>query len=87
MNYKLTFDPGAVKSLEKLDKPIRNRILSKCEDLQAKPTHYADPLKGIDLWRLRVGDYRVLFDLYQGNQEIHVVKIGHRDNFYRDLNS
>lgn len=64
MSYDVEFDPEALKQLKSLDRSISQRILSKIEDLRTKPTHFAKPLTGLDLWRLRVGDHRVLFDLY-----------------------
>lgn len=85
MSYKLTFDPSALESLKSLDKTPRERIFSKIKDLRDHPEHFGKPLSGIDLWVLRIGDYRVLFDLYQTEEEIHVVKIGHRRDIYGDL--
>lgn len=85
MSYEIEFDPEAKKFLEKLDQELSARIVSKIEDLKYKPQHFAKKLTGIKLWRLRVGDYRVLFDLYEQEGEIYIVKIGHRKNIYRDL--
>ncbi len=66
MEYDLTFDPPVDKNLKKLDSQIQERILSKCKELRQNPHHYNEPLSGIVLWRLQVGDYRVQFDLYEG---------------------
>lgn len=85
MNYTLTFDPAVLKTLKKLDPPVKQRIVSKIKDLRKNPRHFGKPLSGIDLWRLRVGDYRVLFDLYEEEREIHIVKVAHRSDVYRDL--
>ncbi len=85
MTYTVTIDPQAKKALQKLDTETAERILSKLDDLKQKPAYFAKPLTGIDLWRLRVGDYRVLFDLYREDNEIYVVKIGHRKDIYDQL--
>lgn len=85
MSHSISIDPKAKKELQKLEKEVAERIFSKLDDLKNKPEYFAKHLTGIDLWRLRVGDYRVLFDLYKEEHEIYVVKVGHRKDIYRDL--
>lgn len=73
-------------SLRKLDKSIARRILVKlyglCEldEPQARCKALAGPLAG--LWRMRVGDYRVLLDIRRGELVIVALDVGHRSSVY-----
>ena len=82
MRYQVRFKPRAVKGIENLPKGIRTRILARLEEL-------CDDLKGdvkrltnfTPEYRLRVGDYRVLFEI-EGNT-IFVYRVRHRREAYR----
>ncbi|MBS3108327.1 type II toxin-antitoxin system RelE/ParE family toxin [Candidatus Woesearchaeota archaeon] len=81
--YELVYSPGALKALEKLDKPIQKRILTALERLRIRPESCDIKLLiGIPGYRFRVGDYRVIFDIEQEKLHILVLKIGHRKNIY-----
>lgn len=81
MQYKIEFKPKAIKDLEKLPVDIRERIISKIEAMQ-------DDLQGdvkrltnfTPEYRLRVGDYRVLFELEE--QTIMIYRVKHRSKAY-----
>jgi mRNA interferase RelE/StbE len=81
--YELVYSPGALKALEKLDKPIQERILVALERLRIRPESCdIKRLVGMAGYRFRVGDYRVIFDIEQEKLHILVLKIGHRKNVY-----
>ena len=76
-------DDKAVKDLSKIDKTEASKILSKIEELEKYPNvpnlkklHNFDPP-----YRLRVGNYRVLFDIE--NSIVTVYKVKHRKESYR----
>ncbi|MEN6405997.1 MAG: type II toxin-antitoxin system RelE/ParE family toxin [Thermoguttaceae bacterium] len=77
--------PAAAKELDKIGKPIHNRIHRLIEKLADWPAvSGAKPLRGnlAGHYRLRTGDYRVQFHVV--GDIVIVEKIGHRDGFYED---
>jgi mRNA interferase RelE/StbE len=85
--YRLEFLPGAVKDLKKLDFVVQKMIKNKLEILAANPGQLKNdikPLKGnhAGKYRLRVRDYRVIFQRHDDVLIILIVGIGHRKNIY-----
>ena len=81
MPFKIIWDEKAYDSLNKLEPIISRRILKKIEELSEGPfSKDIKRLKGCDDFRLRVGDYRVIFSIEQ--DKIQILKVGHRKNIY-----
>lgn len=81
--YELIYSDSALKQLEKLDKDTRERIVSVLERLRIRPESCdIKKLIGMPGYRLRVGDYRVIFDMEKDKLIILVLQIGHRKNIY-----
>ncbi len=81
--YELIYSPHAIKALEKLDKNIQERILAGLERLRIRPESCdIKRLVGMQGYRFRVGDYRIIFDIEKNQLQILVLKIGHRKNIY-----
>ncbi len=89
MGWKVRFDPAAEKELAKLDRQPAARILRFLFDRVAKlddPRSIGEALKGSklgDLWKYRVGDYRIIVDLRDGELCVLVLRIGNRREVYR----
>ena len=84
-SYTLQFSDRALARLKRLDKPIAQRILSKLEWLATNAALVVHtPLTGdwSGFYRLRVGDYRVIYRLDRDNHLILVEVIGHRSEIY-----
>ena len=83
-NYDLRIKPSAVKELEDLQAKDRRRIVSKIQNLAEEPRpRGCEKLSGRDRFRLRQGDFRILFEVDDGAETVTVVKIGHRRDVYR----
>ena len=84
---QLNFTAQAEKQLAKLDKNSRLRIIASLDRLcEAYPVGDLRKMQGYDdLWRLRVGDYRVVMhiDLVTAIITITVIRVGHRREVYR----
>ena len=84
---QLLFTDQAEKQLAKLDKSARLRIIASLDRLrEAYPVGDMRKMQGYDdLWRLRVGDYRVIMhiDLVTAIITITVIRVGHRREVYR----
>lgn len=82
MKYIINFERKALQELYKLNQIVSRRLLRNIKELGEK-FNFKDVkrLKGMDTYRLRVGDYRILFEIE--NEIIKILKIGHRKNIYK----
>lgn len=87
MNWTVNFTEEADEQLQKLDKPIRERIRKYVKDLEKLPNPKirADTLKGDlgEFYKYRVGDYRLICRIEDDKLLVLVVKIGHRSKVYK----
>ena len=83
--YAVEFLPSAAKTLSNLDPAVRRRIARRIDRLAAEPREGgAIKLRGADeVWRARVGDYRILYKVEDERLVILVIRIGHRRDVYR----
>ena len=84
-HYRVLFKPSAEKVLRKLPVSVQRRIVGAVEGLQDNPRPPgAVKLMGEpDLWRTRVGDYRVIYSIDDDRLIVLVVRIAHRKDIYR----
>ncbi|THV21254.1 type II toxin-antitoxin system RelE/ParE family toxin [Glycomyces paridis] len=91
MQYRVEFNEEAQKQLAKLDKPVRTRVVLALDKLQSNPRpDGVKKLKGHDdRWRIRVGDWRVVYRIDDGVLIVIVIGIGigigigHRSSVYK----
>ena len=86
-DYSISFARSARKELERLPGDIADRILAKVETLCGNPRP-AGVIKlhgQKNLWRLRVGDYRVVYSINDFSRTVDVSIIRHRRDVYRGL--
>ncbi len=83
MTYGIIFSDSALKQLKKLEKNVQKRIISTLERIKIRPQAHVTKLVGDPGYRLRVGDYRVILDIDEGNLIILVIKIAHRKKIYK----
>lgn len=82
--YSITFARSARRELEPLDSSIILRILSKIETLAVHPRpHGSRKLSGEKhLWRIRIGDYRVIYSVLDKERRIDITAVRHRREAY-----
>ena len=86
MQYRLRITSRAAKELEKLPSKIRARIEHAIEELADDPRpSRCKKLHGNAGWRIRVGDYRILYDIQDDELIVTVLRAGHRRDIYRGL--
>lgn len=87
MSYQIEITREALRALVKLDKPVRRRIQATIDRLQADPHPQGSiALHGLHgAFRVRVGDYRVIYTVDDGQLLVVIVDLGHRREIYRDL--
>jgi Cytotoxic translational repressor of toxin-antitoxin stability system len=85
--YKVLIKPSAIKELEAIPlKKDRRRIALKIKSLGDDPRPVGgQKLSGHDRFRLRQGQYRILYEICDDILLVNVVKVGHRKDIYRDL--
>ena len=82
--FEIRFSKKALRELQNLPRPITKRIVEKISLLKDNP--FRQPIKklsGQPYFRLRVGDYRVIFAFLKKELIILVVKIAHRKKIYK----
>jgi len=83
-SYRLLIKPSAVKELEAVPAKDRRRLVARLRRLSADPRPPGcEKLSGHDLFRIRQGDYRVLYSIEDQALVILVIKVGHRGAVYR----
>ena len=82
MPFRIIWSEPAEKALRKLDRHVARRIYEAVGELAEQPLRNVVRLANSPCYRLRVGDYRVIFDLQADRLRILIVKVGHRKNIY-----
>jgi len=83
-SYRLTLRQSAVKELESLPRRDLARVMSRIKVLADNPRPPAcEKLSGQERYRIRQGDYRILYEVNDPGQVVTVVKIGQRREVYR----
>jgi mRNA interferase RelE/StbE len=83
--WSVTYTSDALKSLSRMDSVIAKRIRSKILALAADPhapNNNIKKLAGIEGYRLRMGDWRVIYTLKNQELTIVVIRVGHRSEVY-----
>ncbi|MFN6221204.1 MAG: toxin [Anabaena sp. CRKS33] len=85
MSYSVSFESESITDLDNLDQVVRLRILNKIQWLSVN-FEQITPLSLTGQWsgfyKLRVGDYRVMYELDIEEQLIIIIRIGHRREIY-----
>ena len=85
MIYKITIKKSALKEIQELPKPYVQKITSAIDALSQNPRPVSSKkLKGEEeyIWRIRVGDYRVLYIIEDVIKIVDIRKVGHRKDVY-----
>ena len=82
--FKVSITSSAERDLKRLDRPVKNRIVSAILALASDPRpHGCLKVKSAEgVWRIRVGDWRVGYEVDDSANEVLVLKIAHRSDFY-----
>lgn len=88
MTWRIKYARSVQKTVKKLHPRVRQRLRDYLENRIAQlddPRQVGKPLKGQDseLWRYRVGDYRIICEIQNNTLVVLVIRIGHRKEVYR----
>ncbi len=86
MPYSITTRPRVPRQISSLPPATQLRIEAAIDALAQNPRPSGSlKLSGRDFWRIRAGDYRVIYAINDGEQIVTVVRVGHRRDIYRNL--
>ncbi len=83
-SYRVFIKPSAAKEIEALPTKDRRRVVTRIRRLGVEPRPSGtEKLSGGEKYRLRQGDYRILYLIDDADRAVIVVKVGHRREVYR----
>ncbi len=85
MTYRITIAPAAARQLRKFDPQVRRRIQAALELLSSNPRPPAATqlVGGAGEWRVRTGDYRIVYEIKEEELVVLVLRVGHRREIYK----
>lgn len=85
MAYSVSYTPSAAKTLKKMDRTAALQIIGAIEKLRSdpRPAGHIQLKGGSGELRVRTGDYRVIYEVNEGELVILVLKVGYRREVYR----
>lgn len=82
-NYKILIKPSTVKELKRLRKKDVQRITLKIQSLSDEPRpHGCEKLSAQERYRIRHGNYRIVYSIEDDKLIVYVIKISHRSDVY-----
>lgn len=83
--YELQFRKKAIKALAKINEPYYTNIIEAIDKLSENPRpRGSKKLTGRDGYRIRVGTYRIIYDIVDSQLIIEIVNLGSRGDIYED---
>jgi len=84
VTFEIRIAPAALRQLRKLDPPGRRRVQAVIELLadDPRPPAARQLVGGAGEWRVRTGDFRIIYEIHDQELVILVVKVGHRRDVY-----
>jgi len=85
MIYEVTLAPAAARQLRKFDPQVRRRVQAVIELLADDPRPPAATrlVGGAGEWRVRTGDYRIIYEIEENRLLVLVLNVGHRREIYQ----
>ena len=84
MSYEIKIKRKAQKSLSKIPEPFQSKIIESIRRLSEDPfPMQSKKLTGRDGWRIRIGNYRAIYEVLNNELIILVLNIAHRKDIYR----
>jgi mRNA interferase RelE/StbE len=82
--YEISVKKSAVKELEAIPKKELQKIIKKIQSLALDPRpEGSQKLSHREQYRLRQGDYRIVYSVQDDDSTVHIIKVGHRKEIYR----
>lgn len=83
VSYTVVFPKSVQKQIDRLPGKEAERVLDRIAALETDPRpHDCKKLKGREAWRVRVGDYRIIYEIHDRALQIVLIVVGHRRDVY-----
>ncbi len=83
-SYKILIKPSAVKEIESIPQKDRSRIVYRIQGLAENPRpHGCEKLSGQEKYRVKQGKYRILYQVFDAEVIVIVVRVAHRKEAYK----
>lgn len=83
--YKIGISNNAIKEIQKLDKLVYLRVSNKILTLENNPRPFGClNLNGMEGYRIKIGDYRVLYTIDDEKKEVIIYRVSHRKDAYKN---
>ena len=84
MTYEVLIPEKIERKIKKLDKVNQDRVISKLDDLEEN-LELGKSLRHTRLWSLRVGKYRITYEINKTKMQIYIESFRHRKEGYKDI--
>ena len=84
MTFSVLLTPNAARSLRKLQRSIGLRIVASLKELEEHP-EAGEQLKASRFWKIRAGDYRMIYEIDSESNRVVILFVGHRKNVYDEF--
>lgn len=87
MSYSILYNRQIKKDLKKLDKDVIDLFFNTVKKKISKNPYLGIKLKGRykDLWKYKIGDFRIIYSIINQEIKIHILRIRHRSNVYDNI--
>ncbi|AFU57034.1 putative RelE protein [Candidatus Nitrososphaera gargensis Ga9.2] len=85
MTFEIRWTESSFNKLQKLDFLTQTRIIEKLDEAASDPFLVAKKLTGVNLYSIRIGDYRVIVSIEKNKMIVFVIDLGHRSKIYKKL--
>ena len=85
MAYTVLLHPKAARSIDDIGEPTKTRIKERLSELKDSPEKKGTRLRYTEFWRIRIGDYRAIYEIKRENKQVIVLYVGHRRDVYDDF--
>lgn len=84
MIYQIFIEKSAQKKLSIIPEPFQDKIIAEIGLLADNPRPFGcKKLTGRNAWRIRIGKYRVIYEINEKDKSVLIVTLGHRKDIYR----
>lgn len=84
LSFQVEFSQLAAERFDKLGRSVQERLIRKLQQVAKNPRRYLSRLRGVDAFKIRVGDYRIIVDVDWEEETVYVLTLGHRRTIYRE---
>ena len=81
--YSIEFTQKASDQLSRLEEDLQVRIVKTLERIKIRPADHVIKLVGLNAYKFRIGDYRIICAINYDKQIIYILKVGHRSMIYK----